>query len=268
MLAITNLTVRLGRHTILQNLGLEAQAGEVTVVLGPNGSGKTTLLRAATGDARYDGSVTLNGHEIRGTESWRLAAMRGVLEQATEVAFAFTLAEVVRMGLQSGTAADRAEIVDLALAEVGLDGLAQRPLHELSGGQRQRAHLARVRAQIWEARSAGQPRWLFLDEPVASLDIAQQLAVMEIMRRFAAAGGGVVAVMHDLNLSAMVADRMVIMASGRIVAAGPTAEVFDSTALSRAYGCRLRVNRAPPKGLWVLPQTAGNAVQPTGPALS
>ena len=258
MLGVTGLTVRLGRSTILEDLDLEARPGEVTVILGPNGSGKTTLLRAATNDLRYEGSVRLNGHEVAGTESWRLAAMRGVLEQAVQVAFSFTVGEIVRLGLQSGASGRRPEIVDLALAEVGLEGLADQPFHELSGGQQQRAHLARVRAQIWDPVDADGPRWLFLDEPVASLDIGHQLSVMGVMRRFARGGGGVVAVMHDLNLSAMVADRIVLMAGGRIMSTGTPAEVLRNATLAQAYGCPLRINHIPRDCVWVLPQGAAD----------
>ncbi len=94
---------------------------------------------------------------------------------------------------------------------------------------------------------------------MAALDIGHQLQVMTLLRRFADAGGGVVAVMHDLNLTAMHADRMVLMDGGRIVAAGRPTEVMTDPLLSSAYRCRLCVNTAPPKGIWLLPQAAALA---------
>ncbi|MFN6976831.1 MAG: iron ABC transporter, partial [Gemmobacter sp.] len=98
-------------------------------------------------------------------------------------------------------------------------------------------------------------RWLVLDEPVASLDIAHQIAVMRILRRFADGGGGVVLVLHDLNLAAMVADTVWLMQDGRILQAGPAAEVIGGSALAQAYGCALQANRMPPPGAtFVLPQ--------------
>lgn len=260
MLRITGLTVRLGRATILDGLDLAARPGEVTVILGPNGSGKSTLIRAVTGELPYAGSVSIAGEEVASARPWRLAALRGVMAQATPVAFPFTVAEVVRLGLDAGVSGGHDDIVAAALAEVGLADFARLPFHALSGGQQARAHLARVRAQIWAPVTAEEgPRWLFLDEPVASLDIRHQLEVMEIMRRFAVAGGGVVAVMHDLNLSAMVADRMVLMAGGRIVAEGPPPAVMRDAALSQAYGCPIRVGVAPRGTAWILPQVAGGA---------
>lgn len=256
MLRISDLSVRLGRREVIAGLDLDAHPGAVTVILGPNGSGKSTLIRAATGELPYAGSITLAGAEISASPAWQLAARRGVLEQATQVAFPFTVAEIVRLGLQSGLSAGREGLVMQALSEVDMAEAAPRPFHELSGGQQARVHLARIRAQVWEPVDEDGPRWLFLDEPVAALDIAHQLAVMRIMRGFADAGGGVVAVMHDLNLSAMIADRMVLLSEGRIVAEGPPETVLQDRPLSRAYGCALRVGQAPAAGPWILPQAA------------
>ncbi len=254
MLQIADLHVTLGRSAVLHGIDLDARPGEITAILGPNGSGKSTLLRAVSGELPYQGSIRLQSHEVARTEGWRLAALRGVLEQSASVAFPFTVAEVVRLGLQAGIEADHDAIVDAALAEVGLSAEAHRPIQQLSGGQQARAHLARVRAQIWQATGHAGPRWLLLDEPVASLDIGHQLEVMAIMRRFARAGGGVVAVMHDLNLSSMVADRMVLLAGGRVQAVGTPAQVMRDDLLSRTYGCALRVGMPPAQGQpWVLP---------------
>ena len=114
-------------------------------------------------------------------------------------------------------------------------------------------------AQIWEpVDTAGQPRWLLLDEPVASLDIAHQLEVMDIAAGFAAAGGGVVAVMHDLNLTAMYAARVAVMAGGQLLAQGTPRDVLTDDILSRAYGCNVRVGRAPREqgAIFILPHSA------------
>lgn len=253
MLRIADLHVSLGRAPVLRGIDLDARPGQITVILGPNGSGKSTLLRACAGELPYRGSIRLQGHELSRTPSWRQAALRGVLEQSPAVAFDFTVEEVVRLGLQAGIEAAHDEIVAAALAEVGLAGQARRPIHALSGGQRARAHLARVRAQVWQATSHAGPRWLMLDEPVASLDIGHQLEVLGILGRFARAGGGVVAVMHDLNLSAQIADEMVLMAQGQIMRTGSPRQVMRDDILSRVYGCRLRVGVAPARLPWLIP---------------
>ena len=140
------------------------------------------------------------------------------------------------------------------MAEVGLAGYGPRDIQTLSGGEQARVHLARVLVQVWEPVTDDGPRWLFLDEPVAALDIGHQLTVMRITRSYADSGGGVVAVMHDLNLSAMFADRIALMLDGSILSQGRPAEVLTDTNLAQAYGCPVRVNAVPEQGPWLVPQ--------------
>lgn len=253
MLHVQGLAARIGKRPILQDITLDCPAGQVLAIVGPNGSGKTTLLRALTGDLPYAGTARLNGRDIAGALPLDMARARGVLAQSTEVSFPFTVLEIVRLGLANGGGDARALA---ALDRVGLTGFAGRLVQELSGGEQARVHLARVLAQVWEPRNTEGPRWLFLDEPVAALDIGHQLTVMRLARGFADAGGGVVAVMHDLNLSAMFADRMALIVQGRLAAFGRPTEVLTDDHLTCAYGCPLRVNRAPATGPWIVPQAA------------
>jgi iron complex transport system ATP-binding protein len=254
MLTIRALHVALGRVAVLRGIDADARAGRITAVIGPNGSGKTSLLRALAGDLPFAGRIALDGTDIARLRPWELATRRAVLPQAATLAFPFTVAEVVRLGLTAGPHANCAELILRALAEVELAGLAGRLYQELSGGQQARVQLARVRAQIWDPVVDGHPRWLFLDEPVASLDIAHQIGVMRILRRFADAGGGVVIVLHDLNLAAMVADEVWLIHEGRLLAAGPPGAVIGGPELAAAYGCPIAANRLPPEGAtFVLP---------------
>ena len=260
MLEALDLTVGFGSRAVLHGLTMVAPAGSITAIVGPNGSGKTTLLRALTGDVPYGGHIRLNGIEVSRAKPWVLAAMRAVLAQATDLAFPFTVAEVVGLGLRSGLAADRDDLPDRALRAVGLAGYGHRPFADLSGGQQQRAHLARVMLQVWEPVGPDGPRWLFLDEPVSSLDIGHQLLVMRLARQFADAGGGVVAVLHDLNLTAMFADRVALLDMGRLTAFGAAQEVLTSARLSTAYDCTIRVNTPAPSGPWLVPQAASRGM--------
>lgn len=241
---------------ILADAGLAAAAGEVTAIIGANGSGKTTLMRHLTGEiAPESGAVRLNGHDLARLPPSALARIRGVLPQASVLSFPFTVAEVVAIGAEAAIRPDPSRI-PAALARVDLAGYGARMYQQLSGGEQARVQFARVLAQVWEPVTEAGPAWLFLDEPVSSLDIAHQLWVMREGRAFARAGGGVVVVLHDLNLTAMFADRVVLMARGRVLAAGPPAEVMTAETLSLAYGCRIAVGEAPPSGLFVLPQAA------------
>ncbi|MEZ5797727.1 MAG: heme ABC transporter ATP-binding protein [Paracoccaceae bacterium] len=258
MLEICNLSARIDRHPILRDVTLTVRPGEVLAICGPNGAGKSTLLRAALGEMpATSGRVSLNGLDIAGMAPARMARLRAVLPQDTQVAFAFSVAEIVAMGQEAGDFAADAGLVARALAAVGLGAHAGRAFHTLSGGERQRTHLARALAQVWGPVGPDGARWLFLDEPVASLDLGHQLTVLRLARGFADAGGGVVAVMHDLNLSAMFADRMAFVVEGALVADGPPHEVMRADLLERAYGCRVAVNRLPATGPWLLPQACG-----------
>ena len=246
-----------GRHEALSGVSLHAAAGEVTAIVGPNGSGKSTLLGAMTASLPYRGRVILNGSDIATAKAWELAAQRAVLPQTSRLAFPFSVIEVVRLGLQAGTAGDRPDVPIRALERVGLAHHADRQFQELSGGEAQRVMLARVLAQVWEPVEDGQPRWLLLDEPVSSLDIGHQLQVMDIARSFARAGGGVIAVMHDLNLTALYADRLAVLSNGQCLSFGRTADVLTDKILSRAYGCSLRVSTPPPADVpYILPHAA------------
>lgn len=256
MLTAENLTITLGQRPVLQGVSFAAASGHVTAIVGPNGSGKTTLLRALTGDVKGAGRIVLNDMDIARTRAPQLAAVRAVLSQSNALAFPFTVIEVVRLGLTAGLSAATPEVAHQALARVGLSGFATRPFANLSGGEQSRVHLARVLAQVWTPVGPTGPCWLFLDEPVASLDIGHQVMVMNIARSFADAGGGVVAVMHDLNLTAMYADKVTLLGGGAVVGCGAPVAVLTDELLSRAYRCTVRVNTPPLRGPYVLPQAA------------
>lgn len=254
MLEIADLHASLGRREVLHGVTLTARPGELLAICGPNGAGKSTLLRAALGEIPAQGRIRLNGHPVDRTGPAEMARLRAVLPQDTQVAFAFTVAEIVAMGQEAGDFAADAGLIDRALSAVGLQAHAARPVQTLSGGERQRSHLARALAQVWQPVGPDGPRWLFLDEPVASLDLGHQLQVMRLARAYADDGGGVVAVMHDLNLSAMFADRLAFLIDGRLAAEGAPGEVLTPALLERAYGCRVALNTVPARGPWFVPQ--------------
>lgn len=257
MLEIRNLSVRLGRRPVLEDVTLSARPGELLAICGANGAGKSTLLKAILEEVPAQGAIRLNGQEVGRGCPQVLARQRAVLPQDTDVAFSFTLAEIVAMGREAGDFATRPEVDRLALSAVGLLDREGDDFRTLSGGERQRGHLARALAQVWEPVGPDGPRWLMLDEPVASLDLGHQLKVMRLARSFADAGGGVLAIMHDLNLSAMFADRMAFLVDGRLAALGPPAEVMTEPLLERAYGCAVALDRVPSSGPWLLPQNCG-----------
>lgn len=257
MLFVDQVSVSLANTTILDRVVFQALPGGITAVIGPNGSGKSTLLRAMSGDIPYEGKILLNGLNIDTLQPWELASIRAVLPQKSTLAFSFTVSEVVHIGLRNGIGAESNEIIYEALSCVGLLGFAQRQYSELSGGEQQRVQLARVIAQVWKPHEAGQTRWIFLDEPVSSLDIAHQIEVMNIAKNFAHSGGGVIVIMHDLNLTSMYADNIAVLHKGRKLCQGMPQDVMTDEWLSLAYQCDLRVNTSPqPPATYILPHLA------------
>jgi iron complex transport system ATP-binding protein len=256
MVQAENITVAYGKAKILDGLDFSAKAGEITAIVGPNGSGKTTLLRALTAEMPFKGRITLNEMDITTTPAWKLASERAVLSQASSLSFPFQTIEIVQLGLEGSRHTDNYN-GQRALERVGLSGYENRFYQELSGGEQQRVQLARVLSQVWRPFENGKPKWLFLDEPVSSLDIGHQLLVMQVAQEFAQAGGGVVTVMHDLNLSAMYAHTVTLMNKGRIVDSGNAREVLTDHNVSQAYKCDVRTSMPPAEqGWYILPQAA------------
>ncbi|MEM7214511.1 MAG: heme ABC transporter ATP-binding protein [Pseudomonadota bacterium] len=261
MISALDVSVRFGRREVVKSVELKASAKGITAIIGPNGSGKTSLLRALSGEVSYSGDVTINSLEVKGTPAWRLASERAVLPQFSNVTFPFTVREIISLGIiaKSQRVAGAAEntLPERALAKVGLSDFCGRRYHELSGGEQQRVQFARVLAQVWEPVLDGIPRWLFLDEPISSLDIQHQLTIMNIARDFAKSGGGVVAILHDLNLAAMYADQIVLMKDGEILSDGTPQKVLTNALLKKAFDCDLKVGKVPTKDQkFILPQTA------------
>lgn len=262
MLEAVDIKVRLGKTEILHGISMTAAQGNFTAIIGPNGSGKTTLLRALTGEIPYSGTAHLNELDIADSKTIRLASMRGVLPQAVSLSFPFTVYEVVKLGLTIGLQAniDVPARIAKALSKVGLSGFGERYYQELSGGEKQRVQLARVLAQVWEPTFQAKPRCLFLDEPVSSLDIKHQLQIMNVAREYADAGGGVIAILHDLNLTAHFADHVVLINNGRLHAAGPPQKVLTPENLEAVYGCPMSVGEVPAgMNFFVLPAIANSA---------
>jgi iron complex transport system ATP-binding protein len=261
MIEARDVSVSIGRKRIIANVDFDIRPGEMAAIVGPNGSGKTTFLKAVSGDLPYAGNISINGRDIAAMKPWQAAVMRAVLPQATALSFPFTVREVVKLGLTGGRSGvlpgEDERLPDRALARVDLEGFAGRFYQELSGGEQQRVQLARVLCQVWAPVLDGSPRYLLLDEPVSSLDIKHQLIIMNIARDFARRGGGVVAILHDLNLAAIFADRIFVMHRGGLAAAGSPQSVLSDELISRVFECRLKVGALPAGNTpFVLPQSA------------
>lgn len=243
--------------TVLDRVELAVRPGEFVAVIGMNGSGKSTLLRLLAGElAPSSGAVRLSpadGAPMRelGELGRRAVARRiAVMHQSLPPLPGLSVAGFVRQGRYphegvfgalrpAGAGADRE--VDRALAAVGLADAGHRGLDELSGGERQRARLALALAQTAPI--------LLLDEPIAHLDVRHQLQMLTLVDELRRARGlTVVAVLHELDVAARSATRLVALARGRVVADGPPADVLDAALLREVYRVRGRVMPDPADG--------------------
>jgi iron complex transport system ATP-binding protein len=238
-------TAASGRR-ILHDVDLDLHPGEVHALVGPNGAGKSTLFAVLAGDTLPDaGEVRLGGRMLRDVPAGARARERAVLLQQNTVTFPFTAAEVVRMGRAPWArtpdeAADDDAVAE-ALAETDITHLAHRRMPSLSGGERARVALARVLAQ--------RTRILLLDEPTAALDLRHQEDVLAIARGRARRGGAVGLVVHDLNAALAHADRATLLHEGRVVAAGPVADVLTADRIGDVYGQPVDVFAHPGTGV-------------------
>ena len=241
VLQAEGLRVRLGRREVLQGLALDLGPGW-TALVGPNGAGKSTLLRALAGlQPLHGGRVRLGGQDLHRMPPAERARHLAWLAQQGEVTGELTVRETVELGriahlglLGTPGAADRAA-VERAMALTECAAWQGRRLHELSGGERQRVLLARVLAT--------EAPLLLLDEPTTHLDAPHQVALARLFRRLAHDAGeprAVLSVLHDLPI-ALLADRVLVLADGRLQAAGPPTDAAVQAALVRVFGGAIRI---------------------------
>ncbi|MEM9254588.1 MAG: heme ABC transporter ATP-binding protein [Pseudomonadota bacterium] len=235
--------------TLLSGIDLTIHAGAITTVLGPNGAGKTSLLRSIAGELQASGEITLGGTPVREWSASERAKRLAILPQHSLLDFPFTAEEVVQLGRMphaSGLSHDR-DIVRQALALVDGHFLANREYTRLSGGEKQRVHFARVLAQIWEPLESGD-RFLLLDEPTSSFDLAHQRMTVDIVKQLRLQGVGVMMILHDLNLAAKCADHMVLMQCGQVSVSGSPCDVLTEHTVKEVFQVEAHVDRHPRDG--------------------
>jgi len=248
LLSVHGITITYVAHPVLRDVSFEINRGDLVVVLGPNGAGKTTLLRAiAKIVSPKTGIVLLDGCDIARIPVRQLMKILSVVPQSEGSVFSFTVQDIVAMGrtphlspLAPLSQRDR-QIVREAMEATDVWELRDRLFTELSGGEQRRVLIAKALAQ--------EPQLLLLDEPTANLDLHYQLEVVELVQRLNRERGiTVLAVLHDLNLAAMLGERFILMHRGRIYAVGNADEVLTPQNIQQVYGVPVVVTRHPLNG--------------------
>jgi iron complex transport system ATP-binding protein len=239
-IALEGVSVRLGPTLALDGVSAEVAPGEWIALIGPNGAGKSTLLRAIAGLVRYSGSIELAGDEVAGLGRRETARRLAFVPQAPLLPAGMRVDEYVLLGRTAHLgpfgyeSQGDLEAAGRALARLDLGPLSRRRLQTLSGGEQQRAVLSRALVQ--------QAPLLLLDEPTTSLDIGRQQQAFELVATLREQSElTVVSAMHDITLAAQYADRLLVLAGGRLVAAGPPGEIATAELVAEHYGADVRV---------------------------
>ncbi|MDJ0960170.1 MAG: ABC transporter ATP-binding protein [Acidimicrobiia bacterium] len=253
-----HLTFSYNGKLVLDDVSITVDPGEWVALIGPNGAGKTTLLRLVAGHPGSDGSVWLEGAPIKELTNRQRAQQVAVVPQIPETPSGMPLIDYVLLGRTpfisywgSESAADMATAHEM-IATVDLLPLMDRPIGSLSGGERQRAVLARALCQ--------ESPVLLLDEPTSALDLGHQQQVLDYVDALRRERGlAVLSALHDLTLAAQYPDRLVLLDSGRVVAAGVPDEVLTVERLARHFGAEVSVMRDDAGGLVVAPRRNGTS---------
>jgi iron complex transport system ATP-binding protein len=243
ILSLTDLCFGYEPHAqVLRGVSLDILPGTITAILGPNGAGKTTLLRLILGLLKpQQGTIYLEGRPQKTFSRREMSRLMGLVPQSEYIPFDFSVLEFVLLGrapylgpLDMPREQDRAIALE-ALRAIGLEHLRDRATPSLSGGERQLAMMARALAQ--------QPRLLLLDEPTSHLDLSNRDRVLNVLRAQAREGVTVIFTTHDPNLAATIADYVILMRRGALLAAGTLETTLTAENLTATYGIPVRVTR-------------------------
>ncbi|RYF26491.1 MAG: heme ABC transporter ATP-binding protein [Flavobacteriales bacterium] len=246
MLEVKEVSYEINGRYILKNISVSVKKGQFLAIVGANGAGKSTLLRLLNAENKpSNGVITLDGKPLQEFDTLILAQRRATLAQSYNVNLAFTVTEMVMMGRYPHLHRQKAEVDQKIIAETmqlcGISDFADRSFLELSGGEQQRVQLARILTQIWDQPNA----ILFLDEPVTGLDMHYQQYTLAIAKALCKRGTTVISVLHDLNLVAEYADRVLMLKNGRRWKYGTPVEVLNTEDIYQVFGVETEIHLNP-----------------------
>lgn len=249
MLRTESIHYSIGRKLILNDINADFLPGEFNMILGPNGSGKSTFLKIFSGELQgHDGKVYYSDTPITAIKKEMLAKERGVMSQQPELSFPLTVEEVVMMGRYPhfifNPGKKDTSICEEVMQKMNILEFRERNYLTLSGGEKQRVQFARVLAQIWEKPESGY-RYLFLDEPLTSLDINYQQEFLQIAREFAKEDTVLIAVIHDINLAIQYADKLFFLKDGELISHGRPKEILTEALIKKVFDVQTTIINNP-----------------------
>jgi ABC-type cobalamin/Fe3+-siderophores transport system ATPase subunit len=244
LLNAKNVSLNLGKKSVVENMDIHIDQGEFVGLIGPNGAGKSSLLRMLAGLVKpKSGDIYLTPQDVSTPSNLIAAQARArfmaYLAQHESPAWPLSVKNLVALGRSPWNSSVRTNEQDEfaitnAMNMTDVDSLAERPITELSGGELQRVLLARV--------FAGNPKLIIADEPIVALDVYHQLHIMELLQSHAQQGGAVIAALHDLSLASRFCSRLVLMNHGKLVAEGDPVKVLTPENLAQVYGVNVYVD--------------------------
>ena len=232
IIEINNMSLSFGSKKILDNVSFKINEGQIMGLLGPNGAGKSTLMKILSGYLKATGGeVMIAGCDPEKISLEARARMLGVLTQKSSLGFPFTAREVIAMGrMPFGVSEGFDEVTEELLSMFSV--AADQSFLTMSGGEQQLVQLCRVFAQVW---GRGSDAFLLLDEPMTALDLRHQSKIASTLKKLSSQGLGQLVVMHDINLAAELADEIILMSNGKVVAKGSVLEALKVDNLERTF---------------------------------
>ena len=251
MITVHNISIKKGHKAIVDEVSIQIPPGKFTAVLGMNGAGKSTLMKAINNQEKImQGFVEWDGVDLSLIDAKTLSYQRAVLSQNFAPGFPMKVIDLVEMGSypfqDQISPEEKNTLVFNALKEVGMIAYVDRNFSSLSGGEQKRILLAKCLVQLENNQSAGKEKYLFLDEPTASIDIHHSYKILELVKNWTIHKNlGVFAILHDLNLASQFADNIVILKGGKVVQQGHPDLVFTPDHLEQSLEIKSIINQHP-----------------------
>ena len=247
---VNNLSWEIEGKSIISNISLRIDEGEILTVIGPNGAGKSSFMKLLSGDIEtYFGEIYFNGVLLNDISIQERSFIRSVMSQSQEIVYDYSVKEIIEMGWLNRGLSNYSKDFDEAIQKIAIECSVENHLEQrfntLSGGEKRRVHFARTLIQLWRPSGSLEPRYMFLDEPTANLDILHEQKMMKLIEKKKNEGIGVLLILHDLNLAAKYSNRIAIFSNGELVVIGKPKTVLTDKTLSSIYGLEMKIDKNP-----------------------